>query len=74
MGDVESVTNWLATLPPGDKRKVELNKVKYKYYFGLIDGSALHLAAYYNQTAIAKLLLEQGSGKIILMRSYSSYA
>ena len=62
-GDVQAVTDWLATLPQGDERKIKLNRVKYKYMnsaWGEI--TALHLAARFNQVAIAKKLLDEGAG------------
>ena len=64
---MEAVAEWLATLPLGDERKAELNIVKYKYFYELYDGTLLNVAAFHNQAAVAKLLLDEGSGKIILM-------
>lgn len=57
------MTDWLATLPEGEERKAELNKVKYKYIYELYDGTLLNLAAFHNQAAVARLLLDEGSGK-----------
>lgn len=66
MGNLKAVTNWLATLETCD-RHVEVNKVQYEYgvksmyYSEKSQGTVLHLAACYHQTAIAKLLLDEGA-------------
>ena len=59
------MTDWLAKLPPNDKKKT-LNTIKYEYKVCGIGisgtGTVLHLAAICNQLAIAKLLLDEGAG------------
>ena len=52
-GNLGAITTWLDALPSGD----DVNKAKYYN-----SSTALHLAAEYNQPAIAKLLLERGAG------------
>jgi ankyrin repeat protein len=55
-GEVAVVTAWLETLPSDD---TERKTVKYAN-----SSTALHLAAEYNQPAIAKLLLDKGAGRL----------
>ena len=56
--------DWLSSLPQGDERKDELNKVKYKHKWGRESRycTVLHIAAKNNQVAIAKELLQEGAG------------
>ena len=60
-GDMDKVTAWLNTLPPGDKRGDELNKAKFDSPWGT-RSTVLHLAAQSNQVDIAVKLLAEGSG------------
>ena len=60
------MTDWLAKLPPDDKKKM-LNTVKYTYTHQVFllpgkKGTVLHVAAKGAQLAVAKLLLEEGAG------------
>ena len=59
--------DWLATLPPGDLNTVEYKAIKINLIAAddKYKGTALHLAAFYNQPAIAKLLLDRGAGTIV---------
>lgn len=52
----------MATLPHGDAKKEKLNKMEY------FDSSRpIHLAAKYNQPAIAKALLDEGAGTWLMI-------
>lgn len=58
-GNLVEVTAWLGTLPSGDEKKTILNTAKYNN-----SSTVLHLAAEYNQPKIAKLLLDEGAGRL----------
>lgn len=53
---------WLATLPLGDEKKTNLNKIKYNLPGDSEKIGVLHAALMCNQLKIAKLLLEEGAG------------
>lgn len=57
--------DWLATLSPGDLNAVEYKGIKICLLSenDECNGTALHLAGFYNQPAIVKLLLDQGAGR-----------
>ena len=54
---METVISWLATLPHGEAKRDKLNKMEY-----LDSSRPIHLAAEYNQPAVAKALLDEGAG------------
>jgi ankyrin repeat protein len=59
-GDPEGTfASWLESLPASsDEKKTILNTIRYNN-----SSTALHLAAEFNQPAIAKLLLDVGAGR-----------
>lgn len=57
-GNLEAVIVWVGTLSP-EKKKTLVNTIKYRQSY-----TALHLAVKHNQPEIAKLLMDEGAGKL----------
>ena len=66
-GDPEGAfSSWLESLPASsDEKTTILNTIRYNR-----SSTALHLAAEYNQPAIARLLLEEGAGRYLEIISF----